>query len=229
MDWKYKHFTQEADFQAEPEIVLEAVRAFAKDWLGDWKVAETSDGIEAHGYSGLHLATAVFHISPTARGSKVKVEMQVQRASGRGFMLVDIGGFYKGKISNWLQALPWWVHQKEAEATQSGSQPLAELPGKPQAPKMSPGLNRLLGCGVLAIVIIFALWVCVNVIAAMIGLVTGNLDLPGGRSGGDLVLHGKLARVVSALILLVFGWIAFRIWKPKKRNRRSEWLPPPSR
>ena len=227
MDWKYKHFTQEADFQTEPEIVLEAVRAFAKDWLGDWKVSETSDGIEAHGYSGLHMATAMFHISPTAGGAKVTVEMQVQRASGRGFMLVDIGGFYKGKISNWLLALPWWVHQKQAEATHSEGQPLAELPGKPPVPQMSPGLNRFLGCGVIAIVIIFALWVVINFISAIVGLVTGNLYLIG--RGGELVLHGRWARIVSALILLFFGWIAFRIWKPKDRNRGSGWLPPPSR
>lgn len=227
MDWKYKHFTQDADFQAEPDIVLEAVRAFAKDWLGDWKVSETSDGIEAHGYSGLHMATAMFHIAPTARGAKVTVEMRVQRASGRGFMLVDIGGFYNGKIRKWVQALPWWVHQKEAEATQSGGQPLAELPGKPPVPKMSPGLNRLLGCGVIAIIIIFALWVIVNFISAIIGLMTGNLYLIG--RGGELVLHGRWARIVSALILLFFGWIAFRICKPKKRDQGSGWLPPPSR
>jgi hypothetical protein len=151
--------------------------------------------------------------------------MQVQRASSRGFMLVDIGGFYDGLIRKWLQALPWWVHQKQAAANQSEGQPEMALTDKPPVPKMSPGLHRMLGCGVMAIVIIFALWVCWNVIAAVIGLVTGNLDLPG--RGGELVLHGRWARIVSALILLFFGWIAFRIWKPKKRNGGSEWLPPP--
>jgi hypothetical protein len=227
MDWKYKHFTQEAVFHAEPEIVRQAVIAFATDWLADWKVSETSEGIEARGYSGLHLATARFRVERAAEGTKLIVEMQVQRASGRGFMLVDIGGFYNGKIRQWLGALPWWIHQKEAEATRSEGQTVVELPGKPQIPKMSPALHQLLGCSVIGILLVFALWFCWNLIAAIIGLVTGNLDLPG--RGGDLVLHGLWARIVSALILLLFGWIAFRIWKPKKRNRGSGWLPPPSR
>jgi len=227
MDWKYKHFKQEAVFQAEPDIVLKAVRAFAQDWLTDWGVSETPDGIEANGYSGLHMATAKFRVEPAAGGTKLTVEMQVQRASGRGFMLVDIGGFYSGKISKWLQALPWWVHQKQAEAAQSEGQPVPERPGKPQVPKMSPTLNHLLGCGLIVVVLILALWFCWIVIAAIIGLVTGNLYL-GGR-GGDTDLHGWWARIVSALILLFFGWMAYRMWKPKRRDRGSEWLPPPSR
>jgi hypothetical protein len=225
MDWKYKHFTQDTFFHAEPEIVREAVGAFAKDWLADWGISETPDGFEAQGYSGLHLATAKFRVEAAPGGTKVTVEMQVQRASNRGFMLVDIGGFYNGEIRRWLQALPWWVRQKEAEATQSEGQPAAELPGKPPVPKMSPALNHLLGCGLIVLLIIIALWACWNFIAAMIGLVTGNLDLPG--RGGDLVLHGLWARIVSALILLLLGWIAFRILKPKSRDRGSGWLPPP--
>ena len=109
----------------------------------------------------------------------------------------------------------------------SGGQPGKEVPDKPPSPKLSPGLNRFLGCCVIIILIVFALWLCVNVIAAIIGLLTGHLYLMG--RGGDLTLHGPWARIVSAMILLFFGWVAYRIWKPKKRNEGSGWLPPPSR
>jgi hypothetical protein len=227
MDWKYKHFTQEAVFRAEPQIVYEALRAFAADWLADWKVSETPDGLEARGYSGLHSAMANFRIETTADGTKVTVEMQVKRASGRGFMLVDIGGFYDGQIRKWLQAIPWWVHQKQAAATQSEGQLGQAVPAGPPIPKPLPGPNRFLGRCVMILVLIFALYFCVTAIAAIIGLLTGNLYLMG--RGGDLTIHGRWARILSAIILLFFGWIAFQIWKPKKRNRGSGWLPPPSR
>jgi hypothetical protein len=223
MDWKYAHFTQESEFQAETGIVQDALRAFAKDWLADWTVSETPDGLEAKGYTGLHLATAKFHFEPSAQGTKVSVELQVKRASNRGFMLVDIGGYFNGLIRKWLHALTWWVNQKQAQVTQVAGQ---EVQAGPPVPKPLPGPNRLLGCGVIALVLIFVLWFIVNFIAAIVGLVTGNLDLPGGR--GDITAHGPWARIVSALILFGFSWIAYQIWKPIKRNRGSGSSSPPS-
>jgi hypothetical protein len=227
MDWKFAHFNQEAVFQAEPQVVFEALRAFAGDWLADWKVSETSDGLEARGYSGLHSAIANFRIEPAAVGARLMVEMQVKRASARGFMLVDIGGFYNGHIQKWLQAIHWWVNQKQTAATESEGQPRKAGESGPPTPKPMPSQNRLLGCGIIVIVLIFALYFCVTTICAVIGLITGNLYLTG--RGGDITIHGGWARIVSAAILLFFGWIGFRIWKPKDRNRGSGWLPPPSR
>jgi hypothetical protein len=220
MDSKYKHFTQEAVFQAEPEIVRQAVLAFTADWLDDWKVSETPEGIEASAYSGLHPTTARFRIDPAPGGARVTVEMQVQRASGRGYMLVDIGGFYDGKMRKWLQALPWWIHQKQAAASQSEGQPTLAVPDKPPKPHPSAASNLMVGC----LVITFLLAVLAFLISAIVGLLTGSLYLP-SNSGGETI-HGSWARIASALILLLFGWIAFRIWKMINRNRDSGSQPP---
>jgi hypothetical protein len=216
MSWKYQQFAQEAVFQAEREIVCQAVRAFAGDWLADWKVSETPDGLEARGYSAGHLATARFRIESGAVGTKVAVELQVERASPLGFMLVDVGGYYNGQIRKWLQALPWWVQQKQTQG-QAGE----AVPAGPPMAKPSPGPNLFMGCVLLFVV----LGVCVYAIAALVGLLTGNLYIPGRGSGGTVV-HGMWARILSAIILLFLGWIALRIWKPKRRNG-SGWLPPP--
>src|SRR5579859_6063684 len=117
MDWKHKHFAQEAFFEAEPDIVNDALRAFARAWLADWAVAETPDGLEATGRSGLHAATATFRIEPAPVGTKVTVTLLVERASRTmGFMLFDVGGFYNGQLRKWLQALPWWVQQRQTAA-----------------------------------------------------------------------------------------------------------------
>jgi hypothetical protein len=44
MDYKCKHFTEKAGFQADRNTVVDAVRAFAADWLGDWKPSESAGG-----------------------------------------------------------------------------------------------------------------------------------------------------------------------------------------
>ena len=90
MDWKYKHFTQEAVFQAEREPVVEAARAFAAEALAGWKISDTADGFEARGRSAGHETTAKVQIEPAPGGTKVAVTLLVERASALGFMLVDI-------------------------------------------------------------------------------------------------------------------------------------------
>jgi hypothetical protein len=168
MDWKYKHFAQEAVFQAEPEIVYGAVRDFAADWLADWKLSETPDGLEARGRSAGHIATAKFRIEPTAGGTKVAVALQVERASSLGFMLVDVGGYYNGQIYKWLQALPWWVQQRLIAATQAERQPGQTAPTEPPMPKPSRGADLLAGCVVIFILLGFGVYF----IAALVGLLT---------------------------------------------------------
>ena len=109
MDWKDKHFHQEMVFQAPRETVLEAARAFAGESLG-WQIADTADGFEARGYSAAHQATARFRIAPASRGTKVQVELLVERASPLGFMLFDVGGYYNRQIRKWLEGIQWHVH-----------------------------------------------------------------------------------------------------------------------
>jgi hypothetical protein len=32
---------------------------------------------------------------------------------------------------------------------------------------------------------------------------------------------------LSAIILMLYGWVAYRMWRQKSRKRGSGWLPPP--
>ena len=218
MDWKYKHFEREAVFQAGREPVLEAARAFLAEALADWKISETADGLEARGYSAFHEATAKFRIEPALGGTKVAVTLLVERASALGFMLVDVGGFYDGQVRKWLAGIQVYLHQGPASASQPES-----VEQRKQAVHNSMRAERLFGGCLLAVIL---LAVSIYFLAAVVGLLTGNLFLA-GRGEGSTMIHGPWARILSAIMLALMGWVALRLWKPKKRNRGSEWLPPP--
>jgi hypothetical protein len=124
MDLFHKHFEQQTVFQAPPEVVKQAVSAFLAASMVGWDVAPLSDGFEATRYG----STAKFHVSPAPAGATLAIEYLVARASGSGFMLVDIGGYYDRQIQKWLYAVwqelgriwaehPWQgVHTPEAPA-----------------------------------------------------------------------------------------------------------------
>jgi hypothetical protein len=103
MDWKYKHFNQEAIFKASRDSVLEAARAVVAESLGG--IEDTTDGFVARGYGAWHGEIATFHITATPEGTKVVVELLVKRAAMRGYMLVDIGGYYNGQIDKWFSGI----------------------------------------------------------------------------------------------------------------------------
>lgn len=63
------------------------------------------------------------------------------------------------------------------------------------------------GCLVF-IVVMLALYFLVTLISAVVGLLTGNLFLLGR---GDVIIHGTLARILSALILMFGVFLAWRI------------------
>lgn len=117
MDWKYKHFHQERVFPAAPDVVLEAARAFMGESLG-WRITDTPDGFSAQGYSSSHGAIANLQFQSTAggasseSGTKVAVELLVERAGWRGFMLFDVGGYYNIQVRKWLDGIQWSLHQK---------------------------------------------------------------------------------------------------------------------
>jgi hypothetical protein len=100
MDWKYKHFYHEAIYKALPASVLEAARAVMTDALGT--IEDTRDGFVARGYSAWHSAIATFQVASAVEGAKLTVELRVQRSTIRGYMLVDIGGYYSGQIDKWF-------------------------------------------------------------------------------------------------------------------------------
>jgi hypothetical protein len=103
MDWKYKHFNQEAIFKASRESVLEAARAVVAESLGG--ISDTPDGFVARGYGAWHAEIATVHITSAPDGTKVAVELLAERATMRGYMLVDIGGYYNGQIDKWFSSI----------------------------------------------------------------------------------------------------------------------------
>ena len=103
MDWKYKHFNHAAVFNALPESVFEAARAVVGESLEG--IADTADGFVARGHSAWHAASATVHITPAVNGTQVAVELLVERAAGRGYMLFDVGGYYTGQIDKWFSGI----------------------------------------------------------------------------------------------------------------------------
>jgi hypothetical protein len=209
MDWKYKHFHQERVFPASRADVFEAARTFMGDSLG-WQVADTPDGFSAEGYSFRHRAIANLHIESAAggtsadSGTKVAVELLVERAGWRGFMLVDVGGYYNIQIRKWLDGVQWSLHQRLTGNHDESSNPLVLAANKPSAYIFN-------GC-LAFIVVMFALYFLVTFVSAVVGLLTGHLFLVGR---GTLIIHGVGARIVSALIL-VFG--AFLVWRIRRKR-----------
>ena len=63
---------------------------------------------------------------------------------------------------------------------------------------------------------LFLLGALLYLIAAVIGLLTGNLFLSG--RGHGVMLHGMEARIISALILLGFGWFVLTVLRKRKRG-----------
>ena len=210
MDWKYKHFHQERFFPASRDVVTEAARAFMGESLG-WQVTDTPDGFTAQGYSFSHRAIANLRIqsaaggASTESGTRVAVELLVERAGWRGFMLFDVGGYYNIQIRKWLDGIQWSLHQQLTGTHDESANPLVRAENKPAAYIFN-------GC-LAFIVVMFALYFLITFICAAVGLLTGTLYLWG--RGGTLAVHGIPARIVSALIL-IFG--AFVVWRIKRKG-----------
>src|SRR6266478_5040559 len=116
MDWKYKHFHQERIFPAPRDGVFEAARAFMGESLG-WQITNTPEGLTAEGSSFSHRAIANLRIqsatggASSESGTRVAIELLVECAGGRGFMLFDVGGYYNIQIRKWLDGVQWSIHQ----------------------------------------------------------------------------------------------------------------------
>ncbi len=199
MDWKYKHFHQERVFPAPRDVVFAAAHTFMSDSLG-WQITDTPDGFTAQGYSFSHRAIANLHVQTAAGGTKVAIELLVERAGLSGFMLFDVGGYYNIQIRKWLDGIQWSLHQKLTGTHDESQNPLVLANHKPAACIFK-------GCLVF-IVVTFGLYVLVNFISAVVGVLTGHLFLLGR---GSVTIHGIWARVISALILMFGAFIAWRI------------------
>ena len=138
MDWKYKHFHQARVFPAPRDLVTEAARTFMAESLG-WQVTNTPDGFTAQGYSFSHRGIANLHIQSAAggasseSGTRVAVELLVERAGWRGYMLFDAGGYYNIQIRKWLDGIQWSIHQKLTGTRDESTNPLVLAQNKPAA------------------------------------------------------------------------------------------------
>jgi len=201
MDWKYKHFNQERVFAAPREEVAQAARVIMAESLG-WQVADRPDGLTAQGYSFSHRAIANLHIQTVSSGTRVAVELLVERAGWRGFMLFDAGGYYNIQIRKWLDGIQWSIHHQRTGAQDESQNPVLRAENKTAAFVFN---------GVLMfVVVMFGLYFFTTFIEAVVGLTTGSLFLIGR---GTLTIHGIWARVISALILLFGGFV---VWKVKR-------------
>jgi hypothetical protein len=206
MDWKYKHFQQTRAFPAPREQVLEAARSFMAESLG-WQITDTLEGLTAQGSSFAHRAIANLRLQAVAGeasaaiGTRVTIELLVERAGWRGFMLFDVGGYYNMQIRKWLDAIEWSIQQRLTGNRDESTNPLVQAQHKPAACLFN-------GC-LLFIVVMFAIYVLVTFVCAVVGLITGNLYLWG--RGGTLAIHGTWGRLVSALILLLGALLGWRV------------------
>jgi hypothetical protein len=103
VDWKYKHFNHQAVFNGRDRNVLEVARAVVAESLG--AVEEIPGGFVAHGYMGGHKVSATVSVAATTTGVQLAVELLAERATMRGYMLVDIGGYYDGQVDTWFSRL----------------------------------------------------------------------------------------------------------------------------
>ena len=218
MSSKFQEFTQEAEFQADPGAVREAIRAFAENWLAGWNLSETPDGIEATGQSDGHQARAMFRIDPVTPGARLVVALQVEQSGSPDPAPDSPGQDNNDLIRKWLEAIPWWIEQKKAAAALSAGGQEKTYPS--DLPK-----HRLRIGEIVAIVFLISWIIVITLFAlsALVGLLTGELALPSKRTGNLGIIHGWAARIISALILWFYGWIVSALWKGRKKSKGKPW------
>jgi hypothetical protein len=220
MDSKFNQFTGEAIFQADLGSIREAIRDFAGNWLADWEVNEAPDGIEARGRTHDRPAIAIFRINATPGGARVAVELQVEQAGSTESAPADTVEDYDGLIHKWLDALPWWITQKQNSAA-----PTADAEHKSFA--SVPQYRRRVHAGDIVGGIFLVFWFLVITLyglLALIGLLTGELGLPSKRTGQIGIIKGWKARIISLAMLAIYGWIVAAIWNWRNRHKGSPWF-----
>jgi hypothetical protein len=168
--------------------------------------------------SGKELQAQVPH-GPWSWGEEMRVEVlpggrlkATSKSSGYAPALIDFGKNRKN-IETFFAMVERCIGQGvylepvSAPAQQSLAQ-------KKQVSPATRLAGSVLG-GCLLVTIVLA--TLTYFIAAVIGLLSGYLYLPGRGHGGS-VLHGALARIISAIILLVFAWII--VWVGRQRRKR---------
>ncbi|HEY6247486.1 MAG TPA: hypothetical protein VIX17_26285 [Pyrinomonadaceae bacterium] len=211
MDWKYKHFHQERTFEAPQDLVAEAARKYFVESLG-WQITQAAEGFNAEGYGFSHKCIARLQFPSDANATKVVIDLAVNRAGGRGFMLFDVGGYYNIQMRHWLDGTQANLHTVLTPQSISSPNPVP-----PPPPSTNKGAACLFNGCIGFIVAMVALYVLVTFSEATIGLITGHLYLFG--RGGTLVVEGIAGRLISALIIMFILSIAWRVKKVSLSKR----------
>src|SRR6202008_482155 len=111
------------------------------------------------------------------------------------------------QIRKWLDGIQWNIHQRQTGAAEQTPSPVASS---------NKNAARLFNGCMLLVFLILGLWFLGNFISAIVGLLTGSLYLWG--KGGPLVLHGVVARVTAALIILFGLFLAWRLLKSRRHQ-----------
>jgi hypothetical protein len=196
MDWKYKHFDHQAIFNAPRQSVLEAARTVMAESLGG--IEDTTDGFVARGRSAWHAAVATFRITPTANGTLVAVELLVERSTMRGYMLVDIGGYYEGQIDKWFTRI---------------AERLASAPEQVVVSKTTTNVKTRRGCFAGCLVYL------------VVGVCLGALVVPLEPTPGPLAIAASLVGLIAGLAVFLYvmnpdeaTFKSIRKLLPSKRN-----------
>ena len=203
MDWKFASFQGQQIFMQPREAVIAAARAEMAAVQG-WTLSDTAEGFEARGRSFHRAATARFRITDDGTATVVTVELQVERASAFGFLLIDVGGYYVGQVRHWLDNIAVRL---------AGRDPAAAPPARPRH-------VRLLDTVFLVLIGIVAIAGVLNfVVFPIIGLATGTLWFIGRGSSSGTLAHGVWARGISAALLLFDAFLVYRwrIWSARLR------------
>lgn len=173
-----------------------------------WQITDNAEGFNAEGTSFSHKCIVRLRFPSDATATKMVVDLAVSRAGGHGFMLFDVGGYYNIQIRHWLDGTQSNLHSNVSPQSTPISIPPPPSSGNEGAACV---FNGCLGF----IVAMVLLYVIITFFEAVVGLITGHLSLIG--RGGTITVEGQWARVISAVILMFFIFIAWRI----KRNRSS--------
>lgn len=153
-------------------------------------------------------------------GAKLAVTLRVEKGGSWASAQPDGEEDYGDLVRKWVEAIPWWVQQKQAPSSIVTATHDGEFP--PELPKR----RRLRIADILGTTFVIA-WILVTTIyalSALVGLVTGELKLP-SKSSGDLVtMQGWVARIVSVIILAFYGLIVSSIWKWRKQHKGKPWF-----
>jgi hypothetical protein len=187
-------FSLAKDFPSKPDAVLKVTREFLADSFPAWRVEAVADGLEATGAWGAHRATAWFRVRRIPGGASLEVEVLVEHPElSRSYSVDDA----VNPLDQWLQDIRLRLHPRRHTDF--------ELSTPGQSLRI---VKKLMGNAISGLLIVMLLiWFAVMFgLLPAIGLATGVLYIPGRYHSPGIEIHGIWARLISAGVLVFFGF-----------------------